>query len=154
MHYPKQDKHEFNQDTFLIMLLSNSLFTDMSLHKIHLLAKNWFLSIKVKTTYSNTRIFWNLISQNLRVQKLMSQRSAGSCTRCTHSNAFPVIWYHKRPENDLRERKKLRIKNSTFHIVDLYKRKCKACIFLKEPFYWIARLGVYKTVEYGYIAGS
>ena len=36
MHYPKQDKHEFNQDTFLIMLLSNSLFTEMSLHKIHL----------------------------------------------------------------------------------------------------------------------
>ena len=26
VHYPKQDKHEFNQDTFLIMLLSNSLF--------------------------------------------------------------------------------------------------------------------------------
>ena len=48
------------------------------------------------------------------------------------------------------------MKNSTFHIVDLYKRKCKACIFLKEPFYWIARLGVgvYKTVEYGHIAGS
>ena len=25
---------------------------------------------------------------------------------------------------------------------------------MKEPFYWIARLGVYKSVEYGYIAGS
>ena len=48
MHYPKQDKHEFNQDTFLIMLLLNSLFPE------NLLAKNWFLSIKVKTTYSNT----------------------------------------------------------------------------------------------------
>ena len=26
--------------------------------------------------------------QNLRVQKLMSQRSTGSCTCCTHANAF------------------------------------------------------------------
>ena len=30
-----------------------------------------------------------LISQNLCVQKVMSQRFVGSCTRCTHSNAFP-----------------------------------------------------------------
>ena len=26
----------------------------------------------------------------LRVQKVMSRRSAGACTRCTRSNAFPV----------------------------------------------------------------
>ena len=29
--------------------------------------------------------------QNQRVQKVMSQRSAGLCTRCTRANAFPVI---------------------------------------------------------------
>ena len=29
MQYPKQDKHEFNQDTFLIMLLSNILFLEI-----------------------------------------------------------------------------------------------------------------------------
>jgi hypothetical protein len=34
-------------------------------------------------------IFWSLIDQNLRVQKVMSKRSAGAWTRCTRSNAFP-----------------------------------------------------------------
>ena len=29
--------------------------------------------------------------QNQRVQKVMSQRSAGLCTRCTRSNAFPAL---------------------------------------------------------------
>ena len=32
-----------------------------------------------------------------RVQKVMSQRSAGSCTRCTRSNAFPDWSSHRRP---------------------------------------------------------
>ena len=27
----------------------------------------------------------------MSVQKVMSQRSTGSCTRCTHANAFPVL---------------------------------------------------------------
>ena len=37
-------------------------------------------------------IFWQLNCQNLRVQKVMSQTSAGSCTRCTRSNAFPAMY--------------------------------------------------------------
>ena len=32
-----------------------------------------------------------MIRRNLRVQKVMSQRSAGSCTRCTRYNAFPDV---------------------------------------------------------------
>ena len=32
-----------------------------------------------------------MIGQNLRVQKVMSQRSTGSCTRCTRANAFPDL---------------------------------------------------------------
>ena len=28
---------------------------------------------------------------NLRVQKVVSQRSAGACTRCTRANAFPAV---------------------------------------------------------------
>ena len=35
------------------------------------------------------RVHIVLESQNQRVQKVMSQRPAGSCTRCTCSNAFP-----------------------------------------------------------------
>ena len=34
-------------------------------------------------------VLW--VFQNQRVQKVMSQRSAVSCTRCTRSNAFPAI---------------------------------------------------------------
>ena len=50
-----------------------------------------------------SRIFWNLIGQNLRVQKVMSQRS--TCL-CTHANAFSNV------EGDLCRKKPHKVSKS------------------------------------------
>ena len=47
--------------------------------------------IKESSWPQNQWVHIVLKPQNQRVQKVMSQRSAGSCTRCTRANAFPVL---------------------------------------------------------------